>query len=379
MSVTASSTPPTPTVDDEPRSARRFDLRDDIGLIVTPLVLGLVFVAYWTWLGTQELSSQAASALRTESLLRQTREQITITALSTIGVLLIAIPLGIGLTRPRGKRFASPALAVANAGQAIPAYGLLVLALAMLGRVFGRSQDNFLQNTIGTWLGPGLVITVFALILFAILPVLRNTMVGLQQVDQDVIEAGLGMGMTRREVLWRIELPLAVPVMLAGVRTALVINVGMATLAFLIGGGGLGVAIRTGIQLSQNIVVLTGGVLTALLALSVDWLGGVAERLLRPKGIRTAEHLHRLWAAPRTHVGGPPVGGPPTCRNDQASPIDSRYSRATSSYSRPLMSTSKFRATIVSLSSPFTIASAMATTCGSAASRTSSRNVYDRL
>jgi osmoprotectant transport system permease protein len=287
MSVTASTTPTTPATpaDDGPRSARRFDLRDDIGLIVTPIVLGLVFLAYWTWLGTQELSSQAASALRTESLLRQTREQITITALSTIGVLLIAIPLGIGLTRPRGKPFAGPALAVANAGQAIPAYGLLVLALAMLGRVFGRSQDNFLQNTIGTWLGPGLVITVFALILFAILPVLRNTMVGLQQVDQDVIEAGLGMGMTRREVLWRIELPLAVPVMLAGVRTALVINVGMATLAFLIGGGGLGVAIRTGIQLSQNIVVLTGGVLTALLALSVDWLGGVAERLLRPKGI----------------------------------------------------------------------------------------------
>ncbi|MGA0946759.1 MAG: ABC transporter permease, partial [Candidatus Nanopelagicales bacterium] len=98
-------------------------------------------------------------------------------------------------------------------------------------------------------------------------------------------EAGLGMGMTRREVLWRIEMPLAVPVMLAGVRTALVINVGMATLAFLIGGGGLGVTIRSGIQLSQNIVVLTGGVLTALLALSIDWIGGVAERLLRPKGI----------------------------------------------------------------------------------------------
>lgn len=284
MSVTRSSLP-TASADEQPHPARRFDLRQDIGLIVTPLVLASVLAIYWTWLGTQELSSQAASALRTERLLRQTREQITITALSTIGVLLIAIPLGIGLTRPRGRIFAAPALAVANAGQAIPAYGLLVLALALLGRLFGRSQDNFLQNTIGTWLGPGLVITVCALILFAILPVLRNTMVGLQQVDVDVIEAGLGMGMTRREVLWRIELPLAVPVMLAGVRTALVINVGMATLAFLIGGGGLGVAIRTGIQLSQNIVVLTGGVLTALLALSVDWLGSVAERLLRPKGI----------------------------------------------------------------------------------------------
>jgi osmoprotectant transport system permease protein len=287
MSVTATSPTvmPGPSDPDGPRAIRRFDLRDDLGLVITPIVLALVLVAYWTWLGTQELSSQAASALRTENLLRQTREQVTITVLSTIGVLLIAIPLGIGLTRPRGKPFAGPALAVANAGQAIPAYGLLVIALAMLGRVFGRSNDNFLQNTIGTWLGPGLVITVCALILFAILPVLRNTMVGLQQVDEDVIEAGLGMGMTRREVLWRIEMPLAVPVMLAGVRTALVINVGMATLAFLIGGGGLGVAIRTGIQLSQNIVVLTGGVLTALLALSIDWLGGVAERLLRPKGI----------------------------------------------------------------------------------------------
>jgi osmoprotectant transport system permease protein len=291
MSITASTPPPagvpaTAGAQTKPAgSTRRFDLRRDVGLLVTPVVLGLVFLAYWTWLGTQELSSQAASALRSENLIRQTREQITITALSTIGVLLIAIPLGIGLTRPRGRRFAGPTLTVANAGQAIPAYGLLVLALAMLGGVFGRANDNFLQNTIGTWLGPGLVITVIALILFAILPVLRNTMVGLQQVDHDVIEAGLGMGMTRREVLWRIELPLAVPVMLAGVRTALVINVGMATLAFLIGGGGLGVAIRTGIQLSQNLVVLTGGVLTALLALSVDWLGSVVERLLRPKGI----------------------------------------------------------------------------------------------
>jgi osmoprotectant transport system permease protein len=266
-------------------SGQRWHPRDDLGLIITPVVLLVTFFVFWSWLGSQELSSQAASALRTESLLRQTRQQITITALSTIGVLLIAIPLGIGLTRPAGRRFARPALTLANAGQAIPAYGLLVIALAVLGRVFGRSRDNLLQNTIGTWLGPGLVITVIALTLFAILPVLRNTMVGLQQVDADVVEAGLGMGMTRREVLRRIELPLAVPVILAGVRTALVINVGMATLAFLIGGGGLGVAIRTGIQLSQNVVVLTGGILTALLALTIDWLGSIAERVLRPRGI----------------------------------------------------------------------------------------------
>jgi osmoprotectant transport system permease protein len=285
MSVTASSLPVATDADSGPQSVRRFDLRADRGLIITPFVLVAIFVAYWSWLGTQELSFQAASALRTERLLAQTREQLTITALSTVGVLLIAIPLGIALTRPRGKRLATPVLAVASAGQAIPAYGLLVLALAILGNVFGRANDNFLQNTIGTWLGPGLVITVIALIVFAILPVLRNTMVGLQQVDQDVIEAGLGMGMTRREVLRRIELPLAVPVMLAGIRTALVINVGMATLAYVIGGGGLGNSIASGIQLSQNLVVLTAGLITALLALGVDWLGSVAERLLRPKGV----------------------------------------------------------------------------------------------
>ena len=263
----------------------RWSPRDDLGLVITPLVLLAALAAYLTWLGAQDLPAQAASAVTGEKLLTQTREQITITALSTLGVLLIAVPLGIALTRPWGKRFAGPTLAVANAGQSIPAFGLLVIALAVLGRVFGRAQDNVLQNTIGQWLGPGLVISVIALILFAILPILRNTMVGLQQVDPDVIEAGLGMGMTRREVLWRIELPLAVPVMLAGVRTALVINVGMATLAFLIGGGGLGVAIRSGIQLSQNIVVVTGGLLTALLALAVDWVGAVAERILRPKGL----------------------------------------------------------------------------------------------
>jgi osmoprotectant transport system permease protein len=287
MSITADAPLPAPTggKDTGPGTVRRFDPRADRGLIITPFVLGLVFLAFWTWLGTQELSFQAASALETEKLLLQTRQQLTITALSTIGVLIIAIPLGIGLTREGGKRFAGPALAIASAGQAIPAYGLLVLALAMLSGVFGRANDNFLQNTIGARLGPGLAIAVIALIVFAILPVLRNTMVGLQQVDQDVIEAGLGMGMTRNEVLRRIELPLAVPVMLAGIRTALVINVGMATLAYLIGGGGLGDSIASGIQLAQNLVVLTGGIITALLALSVDWLGSVAERLLRPKGM----------------------------------------------------------------------------------------------
>ena len=120
---------------------------------------------------------------------------------------------------------------------------------------------------------------------FTLLPVLRNTMVGLDQVDKPTIEAGRGMGMTRWQVLTKIELPLAVPVILAGVRTALVINVGTATLAVFIGGGGLGETINSGLKLNQNLTLITGSAITALLALTIDWLASVAERVLRPRGL----------------------------------------------------------------------------------------------
>ena len=123
---------------------------------------------------------------------------------------------------------------------------------------------------------------VWAFVVYALLPVLRNTMVGLDNVDRAVIEAGRGMGMTRLQVLTRIELPLAVPVILAGVRVAMVLNIGMATLAFLIGGGALGVTIYSGIELNQNSVLIVGAVLVAIVALTFDWLGAVAERYLRP-------------------------------------------------------------------------------------------------
>ena len=115
---------------------------------------------------------------------------------------------------------------MANSGQALPAYGLLVIFLGIMGQ--------------------GAFTVIVALSLYALLPVLRNTMVGLDGVDRNVIEAGRGMGMTKLQVLARIELPLAVPIIVAGVRTAMILNIGMATLAFLIGGGGLGITIQTG-------------------------------------------------------------------------------------------------------------------------------------
>jgi osmoprotectant transport system permease protein len=212
-----------------------------------------------------DFDSQTASILEPAKLLRQTGQHLAMTFWSTVIVVSVAIPLGILLTRPRYRKLTGPILGVANAGQAVPAYGLLIIFLA--------------------WLGPGLQTAVFALIVYAVLPVLRNTMVGLEQVDQFVIEAGRGMGLSKMQALMRIELPLAVPVILAGVRTALVINVGTAALGFLIGAGGLGVAIGAGLKLQRDTATFVAGALVAMLALVIDFTAASIERWLRPKGL----------------------------------------------------------------------------------------------
>jgi osmoprotectant transport system permease protein len=184
---------------------------------------------------------------------------------SSLAVIVIAVPLGVLLTRHWLRRVAAPILAVANIGQAVPSIGVLVLLAVTVGIGFREA--------------------VFALVLASVLPVLRNTMVGLTQVDRSLIDAGRGMGMTRTAVLFRVELPLAVPIILAGIRIALILNVGSATLATFTNAGGLGTLIENGISLGRTPVLLTGSVLTALLALTVDWLAGLAERLLRPRGL----------------------------------------------------------------------------------------------
>ncbi|MEE8601808.1 ABC transporter permease [Euzebya tangerina] len=197
---------------------------------------------------------------------RQFAQHVTMTAYSTGLVVAFAIPLGIFLTRPSARRIAEPVLAVASSGQAVPAYGLLVLFAIFFGLGFGTA--------------------VYALAVYSILPVLRNTMVGLRQVDPKVVEAARGMGLTKRQVLRRIELPLAVPIILAGLRTALIINVGTAVLGTYIRGGGLGEIITAGLELREDFVTFAGAALAALLAMSIDWLAAVAEYTLSPKGLR---------------------------------------------------------------------------------------------
>jgi len=249
-----------------PTKQRQFDLW------ITPIVLSLLVVLVTVVWVYSEVDDTTARILERSSLLRQARQHIGITLWSTLAVVSIAIPAGILITRPRFKRLAAPILTVANSGQAIPAYGLIVLFFALLG-----------QGT-GLLIG-GTTTAVAALTVFGILPVLRNTMVGIEQVDRSVIEAGRGMGMSRRQALLKVELPLAVSVILAGVRTALVINVGMGALVFFIGAGGLGETINSGLKLQRNTAIFIGASLVAILALLIDWIAALAERYLRPKGI----------------------------------------------------------------------------------------------
>lgn len=223
------------------------------------------FAVLVVWLLNADLTETERQTLDPATIWGYTLEHLKLTVISTVIVLIIAIPLGILLTRP-GLRRAAPAVrAIANFGQAAPAVGVVVL--------------------LAFWLGFGAKTAIVSLVIYAILPVLSNTIVGLQQVDQRIVEAGRGIGMSLMAVLFKVELPLAVPVMLSGIRTALVLLVGTATLATFINGGGLGILITTGVNLNLNVVLITGSLLVALLALTIDWLGRVVEQVARPKGL----------------------------------------------------------------------------------------------
>ena len=240
-------------------------LRARIELIVTPVFFLLLVAAVGAVWIYGDFDSTAARIINWPTMQRRIIEHINVTFWSTLLVVSIAIPLGIFITRPNFKRFAPPILGLANAGQAAPAFGLLILFAGFFGT--------------------GTTTAIIALLVVALLPVLRNTMVGLQQVDQAVIEAGRGMGLSKLQALTRIELPLAVPIILAGVRIALVINVGTAALVGLIGAGGIGEAIISALQLRRDTAAFIAAGMVAALALLIDFVAALAERYLRPKGI----------------------------------------------------------------------------------------------
>ena len=253
-------------VDETPPPERRPARLTWQKLTFLPVALIAVLLATWLWFQQADLDALTRNALSGGQVTKALWQHIQLTVISTFFVLIIAIPLGILLTRGAMNKATPVVMAFANMGQATPAIGLLALLVI--------------------WLGIGRRAALIGIIIYAILPVLSNTITGLKANDPTLLEAARGIGMSPTGVLTRVELPLAVPLILAGVRTALVLNVGTATLAVFGGGGGLGVLITTGITTQRMPVLVLGSILTVVLALLVDWLASLAELLLRPRGLQ---------------------------------------------------------------------------------------------
>ncbi|MFI5986438.1 ABC transporter permease [Streptomyces sp. NPDC051555] len=234
-------------------------------LVVLPTVLAVVLLTTYLWITNIHLDTIAENSLSGGNVELRLRQHVQLTAISTFWVLVIAIPLGIALTRGGLRRAAPVVTAIANIGQATPAIGLLALLVI--------------------WLGIGPSTAIIGMVAYAVLPVLSNTVAGLRAIDPQLVEAARGIGMSSLGTLGRVELPLAVPLILAGVRTALVLNVGTAALATFGGGGGLGDLITSGIQTQRMPVLVLGSVLTVALALFVDWLASLAETVMTPRGL----------------------------------------------------------------------------------------------
>ncbi|HTU42285.1 MAG TPA: ABC transporter permease [Candidatus Aquilonibacter sp.] len=199
-----------------------------------------------------------------QQILELTLEHLWLVGISTLLAILVGIPLGI--MSARWPAWNKPVLGTANIIQTIPSLALFGFLLPV------------------PWLGDRADrLAILALTLYALLPIIRNTYTGIRGVDPAVVEAGRGMGLTTNQLLFQVELPLASSVIVSGIRIAVVISVGLATIAAAIGAGGLGEFIFRGLAMVNNQLILAGAIPAAVLALSADFGLGWLERRLRPR------------------------------------------------------------------------------------------------
>ncbi|MBE0416777.1 MAG: ABC transporter permease [Coriobacteriia bacterium] len=240
-----------------------------------PVVAAFAGTMLFAWIvGQQELWASVLGSLFPESARpvypAATVAELTMQHLRLVGIssgltLLVGIPLGMWVTRPSGADFREIVSAAVDFGQTFPPVAVLALMMPILG--------------FGLW--PAVV----ALFLYGMFPVVSNTVAGLEAVPRTVIDAARGMGMDRARILFTVEMPLAARIIMAGVRTSVVINIGTATVAAAVGAGGLGDPIIGGISVQNMAYVLQGATAAALLAVVADGLLAGAERLLTPRGL----------------------------------------------------------------------------------------------
>lgn len=188
------------------------------------------------------------------------KEHLALVGVSLSLAIIIALPLGIILTRPPFKKWSSKILALLNTAQGVPSLAVVAIFLPIMGVGFKPS--------------------VIALTLYGLLPIVRNTIAGINDVDPDILEAAKGMGMNNKLILRKIEVPLALPIIMAGIQTSAVLTVGTAAIAVLIGGGGLGNLIFGGITNFNPALILTGSLMTAAIAIILDQTIGYLQKYL---------------------------------------------------------------------------------------------------
>jgi osmoprotectant transport system permease protein len=230
-----------------------------VRILLYLVIIALVIYAAWN-------GSFNYIAENTESVTYLLGQHLNLVALSSIAAILCAVPLGIFVTRPNYRKFEFIILNFANVGQTVPSIAILALVM--------------------TYLGIGWQTAVFGLWFTSLLPILRNAIAGIDSVHPAILDSGKGMGMTQKQILWKLEIPNASYAILAGIRTAIVINVGTAALAFLIGGGGLGDLIFSGIALYDTGLMLAGAIPVILLAILIDFIIGIFEKVIIPKGLQ---------------------------------------------------------------------------------------------
>jgi osmoprotectant transport system permease protein len=232
------------------------------------LVLAIMGNPAWEAMLRPLFPGEARLVYQDSTLTTLLLQHLALVALSSLVSAIIGVSVGVFVTRPAGADFLDVANDLANLAQTFPPIAVFALAVPLLG--FGFAP------------------TVLALTIYGILPILHNTIAGLENLPPEVLESGRGLGLSPLQSLWRLELPLAAPVIMAGVRVSVVINVATATLGAMAGAGGLGAPIISGLVNDDPAVTLEGAAMAALLALTADGVLGILNRALdgrRPAGL----------------------------------------------------------------------------------------------
>jgi len=237
-----------------------------------PVIVAIVVVLWlYKYYGALEYTVKNLS-----EFFRLIYEHLILVIISMAAAIAVGVTLGVIMTR-KGLEGISPVImAVVNIWQSVPSLGVIALAYGILP-LLGMS-------------GIGVVPALIALFMHAVAPIVRNTFAGIDSVSSDVIESATGMGMTKKQILFDIEIPNAMPVIMGGIRTSTAIIVGTAPLAFLIGGGGLGFWIFTGIALVDMGIMFAGAVPVALIAMIFDYFLAMLEKVVVSKGIQADQY-----------------------------------------------------------------------------------------